>query len=108
VLFSQNNNLAFQDHLVAVLEQAALRSRYAKPSDRESAYELLQKKFVQQEQAEQQARSKPAAAEPKPKKSRGRKQDSYLESITKTTINTVGRQVARELVRGILGSFLRK
>lgn len=84
-----------------VMDRSDVGNRYKKMVDRESAYEQLQRKA--EKQNEERQNQKPAAAG-----RTGRKPDSLLTSVTKTAVNTVGRQVARELARGILGSFLRK
>lgn len=39
---------------------------------------------------------------------RKRNSDSPLDKLAKSTMSSIGRQVGRELVRGILGSFLRR
>ncbi len=89
-----------------VMNQSIMRGRYERFVDRESAYELLQKKVAIQMEAKRQEEER-TEEEPQPKR-RGRTPDSFLETVTKTAVSTVGRQVARDLVRGILGSFLRK
>ena len=75
------------------ISKSYLRGKYEHTIDRESAYEYLAK-----------TREKTLP----PQKSTGRKRDTVVESMAKTAANTVGRQIARELVRGVLGSFLRK
>lgn len=84
-----------------VMNKSEVGVKYERMVDRESAYEKLQSKVFKQ--AEESQPDKPSA----PRK-QGRQPDSILVKMTKTAVNTVGRQVARELVRGLLGSFLRK
>jgi DNA helicase HerA-like ATPase len=90
-----------------VMNDSRISGRYEKLIDRESAYELLQRKVAQQQESipQQESRQddKPASMG-RP----GRQPDSILETMAKTAVNTFGRQVARDLVRGILGSFMRK
>jgi DNA helicase HerA-like ATPase len=84
-----------------LMKQSTVGIHYEKLVDRDSAYEQLQKKVVQQDEESKQDK-------PRTRKKPGRQPDSLLTSVTKTAVNTVGRQVARELVRGVLGSFLRR
>jgi len=93
------------DHRKEIMNQSVMRGRYERPVDRESAYELLQKKAATQNEIKRQEEEKRNEEASQPK---GRKSDSFFETVTKTAVTTVGRQVARELVRGILGSFLRR
>ncbi|MBX7059087.1 MAG: DUF853 domain-containing protein [Leptospirales bacterium] len=76
-----------------------LVKKYAAAADRESAYELLSKKA--QEFGKTDAREKPASRG-------GRKveEKSTLERVASSPIvREVGRTVARELTRGVLGVF---
>lgn len=93
-----------------VIDNSEFTGLYERLIDRESAYELLQKKAAQQQadEAEAAVEEENKADKSSRLSKRGRKPETTLESVAKTALNTVGRQVARELVRGILGSFLRK
>ena len=90
-----------------IMNKSVMQGRYEKPVDRESAYELLQKKAEMQNETKRQEEETRNEEVPQPRKA-GRQPDSLWDTITKTAATTVGRQVARELVRGILGSFLRR
>ncbi len=100
------------------LERSPWRGKYLHSVDRDSAYEFLQDKMDREKKAAQaeEARNRSARrgkyedtyGKPSTTRKRGRKADSTMEKMAKTAVNTVGRQVARELVRGLLGSFLRK
>ena len=83
-----------------------MRGRYEKTIDRESAYELLQAKVLRErkEKAGRRGRYDQQPRRGKP----GRKPDTMVEKLSKTAVNGIGRQAARELVRGLLGSLLRK
>ncbi len=70
---------------------------YEKSIDRESAYEMLKKRAKQT--------PKPAPAS---KKKPGRKRQGIMETMAKSAARSVGRQIATQLMRGILGSFLKK
>lgn len=102
-----------------IMEQSIMRGRYERAVDRESAYEQLQVKAlrVKEEKAagerarqEREERSVTRGRyNEQPRRGRpGRKPDTMVEKLSKTAVSTVGRQVARELVRGILGSLLKK
>lgn len=93
------------DRRKEIMTQSVMQGRYERPIDRESAYELLQKKATMQNESQRQEEEQRNTEATQP---RGRKSDSFFETVTKTAVTTVGRQVARELVRGILGSFLRR
>jgi DNA helicase HerA-like ATPase len=88
---------------------------YEKPIDRESAFELLQRKAedkaAAQEQADAQvAAAKQAAADEKASRSAARAPDSMWESIGKSAVrsasSSIGRQIGNTIVRGVLGSIL--
>ncbi len=97
----------------AVIDASPLAGRYDETLDRESAYEILEKR--RQKRARQQAKAeadaaaaKAAAKEAKAKSSSGgRKRQSYAESFLKSALRTAGRTIVRELMRGVLGSLRR-
>lgn len=84
-----------------ILRRSDLISKYDRALDRDSAYEVLQKKIEEakakehqekmQEQQEKAARQKPAAA------------SSFEKILNSPTTRQIGRAVARELTRGLLG-----
>lgn len=92
----------------AVIQGSPVANIYEKTHDRESAYEILQeraeKKTLEDVQAQNQDTLKPEQT-----KKPARKRQGYLEAATKSVIrslsSSVGRTIARELVRGILGSL---
>jgi hypothetical protein len=79
----------------AVIRNSQLRGVYEKVIDRESAYEMLKAR------AENVTEAKPA-----PRNAPRRRSDTPIEAMAKSAARSVGRQIAAELVRGILGSFL--
>lgn len=93
---------------------------YDKAIDRESAYEILQKRREEAEKAadklaREEVRAKERAAAEKERaraersRSSGRsRRESVGEAAVKTAVRTVAGGLAREIVRGILGSFRRK
>ena len=97
----------------AVLRGSLVYGVYEKEIDRESAYEILK---ARGEQATREAESARAAAEAQrareaefkvqsraQPRSRG---DSVTTALVKSAARTVGSQLGRQLIRGILGSLL--
>lgn len=82
--------------LDAQLQQSAIFDAYDKTIDRESAYEILEKKL-------EKAAAKPAK---KSTSRRSKKEESLLEKASKNTmVRQIGRTAAREIVRGVLGAL---
>jgi len=87
-----------------ILKRSPLKGKYDNDLDRESAYEMLQKraekaaqKALEQKEAEPAARSRPA----------GRQRQSVAEAMFKSAARSIGRSLGSKLVRGILGSLLK-
>ena len=83
---------------------SAINGHYEKTIDRESAYEKLK--------ARAEAEAKAAPPSP-PKRKPGRPKDTIFETAAKSAarsfgrqLATAGRQIATEIVRGVLGSML--
>ncbi len=99
----------------SVINASALKNKYNQTIDRESAYENLQQKYAQEKKQAAEAEEERPTKRTKAKERdeyerparRGRPRDTTLEKLGKTAINTVGTQLTRQLVRGLLGSFLR-
>ena len=91
-----------------VIGNSALVYKYNQDIDRESAFELLEKKMAELEETQKKAELPgPKTAT---KTSRRTKEDeSLIEELSKNTmVRQIGRTIFRELTRGILGSFRRK
>lgn len=82
-----------------VIENNPYHAQYKETVDRESAYELLQKK-VEEAKAEEQVEKEKKAEPTAPK----RKQKSEFEKIASSVLTSVGRQIGREIVRNIFGT----
>lgn len=110
------------DNRSLLIRTSKYYNKYERMIDRESAYEMLQRKYAQDEKAALEAERETARAKerehyekqrkydygygaPAP---RGRKKASSVEKMAQSTINSIGRTVGRELVRGIFGSLLKK
>jgi hypothetical protein len=75
------------------LKRSPLKGRYDQAVDRESAYELLNKRGEQ------------AVAAATPAK-RGREPESMAAAMAKSAARAIGSQIGRQIVRGVLGSLL--
>ena len=98
-----------------------LYSKYFKLTDRESAYEILNEEAqAAKKQAEKEAKEaeKEAARKEKEKErsrsttssrssSGSRKKKSAFDKVLSSAANTIGREVGKQLVRGLLGSLKR-
>lgn len=88
-----------------ITSRSPLVRKYNEEIDRESAYEILEKKMAAAEKAEHQAEM----AEQQEKASRtstrspGREKSMFEQIMNNTTTRQIGRTVAREFTRGLLG-----
>lgn len=85
-----------------IIVSSPMKAKYDKDVDRESAYEILQAKM---------ARDQAALAEEETHKERrrssggGYQRQTPMEKAANAVISTIGREVGRTLIRGILGSL---
>ncbi|MEM7021372.1 MAG: helicase HerA-like domain-containing protein [Pseudomonadota bacterium] len=87
-----------------------LGRRYDQAVDRESAYEVLNKRAEQELARQKEAKEAKAAPEPRARKrtaSRSRRQ-SPMEALISSTARAIGSQIGRQIVRGLLGSILKR
>ncbi|MFT5766095.1 MAG: DNA helicase HerA-like ATPase [Saprospiraceae bacterium] len=90
------------DEINTLLIDSKLILKYNETIDRDSAYEILGEKIEDAQNAEKQEELKKQQA--KAKRSRGRQEKSTIEKVmTSTTTRQIGRTIARELTRGLLG-----
>lgn len=102
------------------IDESPLKNKYTEAVDRESAYEILLKQHEQTEAAkareeEQKAKEKQAAARTTTRSTASRTTTARRTTTRKTTsafdktvasaANTIGRELGKQLVRGILGSL---
>jgi hypothetical protein len=88
-----------------LVRKSDLVSKYNQVMDRESAFELLEKKMMEV-QAEQEKTELP---KPNISKTSTKSEPSMIEELSKNTmVRQFGRTILRELTRGILGSFTKK
>lgn len=91
-------DIILPEEIDEIINRSKLVKKYNEAIDRESAYEILTKKL---EEAQQTVEEQTSNEE---KTSSGRGEKSTVEKVlTSTTARQVGRTVARELTRGILG-----
>lgn len=105
---------------IQIISSSPMKDKYDREIDRESAYELLQAKVKQEQSAlldqqelkkkqeqwekEEKEREKEKAKEVR-KSTSGRKQTTFLEKATSSAVTTIGRELGRTLIRGLLGSL---
>jgi hypothetical protein len=86
------------------INNSPLAGRYDNAVDRESAHELLRERA---EKAAKQAQARDAKDNGRAAKKPGRRRQSIGEAFIKSLARTVGNQIGRQLMRGILGSLKR-
>ena len=79
-----------------------LAGRFENAVDRESAFEVLNRRV--QETAAQAAEAVVAAPAP----ARGRLREGLVEALARSVVRTMGSTVGREIVRGILGAIFKR
>ena len=95
-----------EEEIDTVVKNSALIYKYNQDIDRESAFEMLEKKMADLEETQKKAE----LPGPKTRTSKRTTQEvSLIEELSKNTmVRQLGRTIFRELTRGILGSFSRK
>jgi DNA helicase HerA-like ATPase len=94
----------------ALMAQSPVRGLYDQAIDRESAYEMLQRKAEPEPEPEApEPRRGPwagdeASGRPAPQ-ARASNRQSMGEAFAKSMLRTIGSQVGRELIRGVLGGL---
>jgi uncharacterized protein len=82
---------------------------YDETKDRESAFELLQKKATRRAEGEREAAAeRTRAKEEKAAARQPRERESATDRFVKNAASSVGRQLGTALIRGILGSLMRR
>ncbi|MEZ5044462.1 MAG: helicase HerA-like domain-containing protein [Saprospiraceae bacterium] len=93
-----------ESEINAILKESRLIKKYNEEIDRESAYEILQEKIDAFQEEQQQAELKQQKEKAARSTAGSRNQKSTLEKIVNnTTTRQIGRTIARELTRGLLG-----
>ena len=89
----------------AVLAASPVRGLYDTAKDRESAHEMLAARALAQSRVQTRAPADPAI--PSPARPRSNRQ-GMGEAFAKSVLRTVGSQIGREIVRGVLGGMRRR
>ncbi|MEN2282203.1 helicase HerA-like domain-containing protein [Algoriphagus sp. SE2] len=102
-------NILTEVELDSLVNNSDLVSKYNQDLDRESAFEMLEKKLEEVEKEQEKAQL-PTPNIPKSRtRPRAKEEESLIEELSKNTMfRQIGRTIFRELTRGILGSFTRK
>ncbi|MFK7970466.1 MAG: helicase HerA-like domain-containing protein [Bacteroidia bacterium] len=95
-----------KNEIEALIAQSTLIPRYNREVDRDSAYEILSEKIVeaQEEEAQEERKKEHAKAKKAVTRRRVKEPPTMLEELSKNTmVRQVGRTLAREVGRGLLG-----
>ena len=103
--------------LQATVLASPLREKYLNERDDESAYEVITQEQQEKEEAERLAleekqkeaerKEKEKQAEKEAKEREKRIKNNPLVKIAKSSIHSVGRDIGKKLIRGMLDTFLR-
>src|SRR5690606_9333610 len=90
------------------MSRSPLRSRYEQSIDRESAYEALaaRAKAAQAQETAQAAAEEEATAAKKSARAEPNSTGDLLGAFAKSAARSIGSQVGREILRGVMGSLL--
>ncbi|TVM30182.1 helicase HerA-like domain-containing protein [Oceanidesulfovibrio marinus] len=92
-----------------IIRQSVLYGYYEKVEDRESAYEMLNKRQEAREQKrEEQLALEKEEREARQNRPRPSNRQSYVEAFAKSTLRSIGYSIGRKIARGILGSLMGK
>jgi uncharacterized protein len=92
-----------QEERLDRIDRSPLKGRYDYVIDRESAYEILMDRAKEAEiHQDRQTKQK---ADQFPKSARGGKRQSLGEAFVKSAARSIGNQVGRQIIRGIMGSL---
>ncbi|MFN2350227.1 MAG: helicase HerA-like domain-containing protein, partial [Thioalkalivibrio sp.] len=93
------------DERTELLNRSPLRGRYDETLDRHSAYEMLKERAAQQEDAAAQTQRAREAEKSRAPRARSNRQGTG-EAFIKSAARSIGSQLGRQIVRGVLGSLL--
>ncbi len=97
-----------EEEIREIVSRSWLVRKYNKTVDRESAYEILQQKIEEARRAEHQQalreqQEKARRAVPRSRRSHKRDKSMLEKVLSSPTTRQIGRTIARELTRGLLG-----
>ncbi len=95
-----------------VIRNSPVHGLYDEEVDRESAYEVLKKRAeeLERQRAEEEARKEAEKAERAAARSSGRRSTrmSTTERFIRSMVGSIGTQLGRAIIRGVLGGILRR
>ncbi|HEX5079678.1 MAG TPA: DUF853 domain-containing protein [Geminicoccaceae bacterium] len=89
------------------LAASPLAGRYDQLVDRESAYEVLRKRADHELARREAAQQRPEAEQEAPASRRSARQ-TPMEAMLTSAMRSIGSQIGRQVVRGLLGSLLKR
>ncbi|MGI6085264.1 MAG: helicase HerA-like domain-containing protein [Acetivibrionales bacterium] len=89
---------------IGIINKSSMGAKYDTVIDRESAYEILREKALQ-DQEKIKKEQEIAQKEKESRKAAGRPKTSLVEKATNSAVTAIGRELGRTILRGILGSF---
>ena len=104
---------AGDNNIEAHVQGSPLYGKYEQTLDRESAYEMLMKKYQTDQKQEVEAAAQEAQAKQEAEKAsskpaaRKSTRKSAVERTVTSVLSSAGSQLGRSLVRGLLGGFLK-
>ena len=89
-----------------LIARSPYKGQYEQTVDRESAYELLKQKANRAEQHDIEEIEAKIAGQKSSAAGRSRARETPTEALLKSAARSIGSQLGRQLVRGVLGSLL--
>ncbi|NLX64708.1 MAG: DUF853 family protein [Clostridiaceae bacterium] len=87
-----------------IINNSSLGEKYDTAIDRESAYEILQARSLKEQERIRKEKELGQKGKQQ-RKSPGRPKTSVIEKAANSAVTTIGRELGRTLIRGILGSL---
>ncbi len=90
-----------------VMRRSPLRGRYEQPMDRQSAYEMLQARAqaAQDRQAAEPSAGRMPRQQERARRRKAGSRQSVGEAMLKSAARSIGSQIGRQIIRGVLGSI---
>ena len=96
------------DERTQQLEQSPYRGRYENAVDRESAYEILQQRAQKSAREEEHTAQQATEQSAQTKRPSSKRRQSSTETFIKSMARSIGSQLGRRIIRGLLGSLLKR
>jgi DNA helicase HerA-like ATPase len=93
-----------EEERAELMKKSPLAGIYEKAVDRESAYEMLEKRWVERKKHEEEEKARLAAEkEAKREASRRSRRQTPMEAFGKSMMRTMARQIGRAIIKSIFG-----